>query len=319
VSDLEALILGAAEQYTRFEVAERSGLDPQVTLRYWRALGFANVSDDAVAFTEMDVRALRQVRRFVDDLPVTEDEIVRVVRVLGQSTARLAEWFAEEISEWQRRHAADRLEPEAILPVLQRLIKIALPELDDLVVYALRRQLAAVIARVAEDAREAVQANVAVGFADLVSFTRLSRRLEMRELAGLIEAFEAAAADIVAAQSGRLVKTLGDEVLFATDSPDNAAEIGLQLVERLAAHPDMPDLRVGIAYGKVLSRMGDMFGPTVNLASRLTSMASPATIVVDRQLAEALQYNAAYRLSMMRRRPVRGLGLVEASRLRRAR
>jgi len=300
-------------------VAEQTGLDPKVSRRYWRALGFANASDDAVAFTDMDVRALRQVRRFLVELPVTEDEIVRVIRAMGQTTARLAEWFAEEISEWQRRHAVGQLDRETVLPLMRQVLKAGLPELDDLVVYTLRRQLAAVIARVLESPGESTQANMAVGFADLVSFTRLSRRLEIRELAGLVETFETVAADIVATHHGRLVKTLGDEVLFVADSSENAAEIGLRLIERLGAHPDMPELRVGIAYGEVLNRMGDVFGTTVNLASRLTSVASPGTIVVDRHLAETLRFNEAYRLSMMRRRPVRGVGLVESARLRRAR
>jgi adenylate cyclase len=277
------------------------------------------VGDDEIAFTERDVRALRQVVRFRAELPLTENELVRLARAIGQTTARLAEWFSEELYEWQRRRGIEELDRAAAIGFLGDLVEVGLPELDELIVYAVRRQLAAAAVRIVDFAGEQTRSRMAVGFADLVSFTRLSRRLEIRELAGLVETFEAVTSDIVAAEHGRLVKTLGDEVLFVSDKPEQAGEIGLQLLERLGAHPDMPELRVGIAYGEVLSRMGDVFGTTVNLASRLTSVASPGSIVVDRRLAEALQHNESYRLSMMRRRPVRGLGLVDASRLRRAR
>ncbi|GDY76620.1 hypothetical protein SAV31267_061050 [Streptomyces avermitilis] len=118
-----------------------------------------------------------------------------------------------------------------------------------------------------------VDRRLAVGFADLVGFTRLTRRMEEEELGELVEAFETTAADLVAAHGGRLIKTLGDEVLYAADDAGVAAEIALRLIETMANDETMPELRVGIAFGTVTTRMGDVFGTTVNLASRLTSIA----------------------------------------------
>ncbi len=133
-----------------------------------------------------------------------------------------------------------------------------------------------------------VDRRLAVGFADLVGFTRLTRRMEEEELGELVEAFETAAADLVAAHGGRLIKTLGDEVLYAADDAGIAAEIALRLIETMANDETMPELRVGIAFGTVTTRMGDVFGTTVNLASRLTSIAPRDAVLVDGAFAEEL-------------------------------
>jgi adenylate cyclase len=150
-----------------------------------------------------------------------------------------------------------------------------------------------------------------VGFADLVGFTRLSQRLEDAELAELMEAFESRAADVVAALGGRVVKTLGDEVLFVAGTTDAGAEIALQMIESMAEHERVPRLRVGAAFGNVLSRMGDVFGTTVNLASRLTALAPPDGVVVDREMARVLANRPGYQVRAMWRRRVRGFGTVE--------
>jgi len=317
-ADLEELFLGARQRHTRFEVAEAAGMSPVVARRHWRALGFANVADDAKVLTDADVRALRELKALLHEGLVTEDEAIRVTRALGQTTARLAEWFAEEFID--RLRNAEDLGDDPLRSVYDA-IKVGLPRMEDLLLYTWRRHLAAVTTRLNEAAGEGETPHqtLAVGFADLVSFTRLSRRLELADLADLVDSFETIASDIVAAYHGRLVKTLGDEVLFVAEDPVAATEIALQLVERLGAHPEIPDIRVGMAYGEVLGRLGDVFGTTVNLASRLTSIAAPGTIVIDRTLREQIEENPAYRVSALRRRPVRGLGLVDASRLRRAR
>ena len=174
-----------------------------------------------------------------------------------------------------------------------------------------RRQLASVAGRVLAAAEsETVTSRRSVGFADLVSYTRLSQRLEERELAALVERFHRRTADVIAAGAGRLVKTVGDEVLFVADSARAAALIGLDLAEAMAVDPVLPDVRVGIATGPVAMRMGDVFGTTVNLASRLTALAAPGTVLVDRDTADALEGADGIALDIGRTRAVRGLGLV---------
>ncbi|MFB7370004.1 adenylate/guanylate cyclase domain-containing protein [Streptomyces sp. NPDC056222] len=333
---LEQLILGADRRYTPFQAARTAGVSMELASRFWRAMGFADIGQ-AKALTEADVLALRRLAGLVEAGLLSEPMAVQVARSTGQTTARLAEWqidsFLEGLTE-PPEPGMTRTE------VTYPLVELLLPELEEFLIYVWRRQLAAATGRVlvqAADDEEMVDRRLAVGFADLVGFTRLTRRLEEEELGELVEAFETTCADLVAAHGGRLIKTLGDEVLYAADDAGTAAEIALRLIDTLSHDETMPALRVGIAFGTVTTRMGDVFGTTVNLASRLTSIAPKDTVLVDGALAEELtrtgdapvsETQAAeeaaraekegeepptYRFALqpMWQRPVRGLGVVE--------
>jgi class 3 adenylate cyclase len=330
---MEALIIGAERQYTPFQAARAAGVSMELAARFWRAMGFPDIGQ-AKALTESDVLALRRLAGLVEAGLLSEGMAVQVARSTGQTTARLADWqidsFLEGLTEPPE---PDMTRTEVAYP----LVELLLPELEEFLVYVWRRQLAAAAGRVvqAQDDAEMVDRRLAVGFADLVGFTRLTRRLEEEELGELVEAFETTAADQVAAQGGRLIKTLGDEVLFAADDAGTAAEIGLRLVETLGDDPMMPELRVGIAFGTVTTRMGDVFGNTVNLASRLTSIAPKDMVMVDGAMREELTGGGlaphsekaadaneggdteggygGYRFALqpLYQRPVRGLGIVE--------
>jgi adenylate cyclase len=157
-----------------------------------------------------------------------------------------------------------------------------------------------------------------VGFADLVSFTRLVRRLSERDLARVVQRFEALASDIITAHGGRVIKTVGDEVLFVAIGAAPAAAIALDLVEAMALDDVLPDVRVGMASGRVISRLGDVFGTTVNLASRLTAVAKPRSVLVDGGLAASLASMSGFEMTPLRRRTLRGIGPVTPWALRRA-
>ncbi len=128
-----------------------------------------------------------------------------------------------------------------------------------------------------------------VGFADIVNYTRQSRSLSRKELSQLIDNFESRALEILTAHDGRIIKTIGDEILFVADDPESIARIGLELVEERLRDEDFPELRVGLAWGPALARLGDVLGPVVNVASRLTSTSRPGRVLVDRALAEELE------------------------------
>ncbi|MDT0460100.1 adenylate/guanylate cyclase domain-containing protein [Streptomyces sp. DSM 41527] len=333
---LEQLILGADRRYTPFQAARGAGVSMDLAARFWRAMGFADIGQ-VKALTEADVLALRRLSGLVEAGLLSEAMAIQVARSTGQTTARLADWqidsFLEGLTEPQD---SGLTRTEITYP----LVELLLPELEEFLVYVWRRQLAAATGRVvrAQDDAEMVDRRLAVGFADLVGFTRLTRRLEEEELGELVEAFETTCSDLVAAHGGRLIKTLGDEVLFSADDAGIAAEIGLRLIETMTHDETMPELRVGIAFGTVTTRMGDVFGTTVNLASRLTSIAPKDTVLVDEAFAEELgrigdapvsEAEAAaaekaaaegtgapppsYRFALqpMWQRPVRGLGVVE--------
>jgi adenylate cyclase len=114
---------------------------------------------------------------------------------------------------------------------------------------------------------------------------------------------------------GRIVKTIGDEVMFITEQPAAAANIALRLAEASTQDDVLPDARAGLAYGHVLSREGDYFGQVVNLASRLTELAYPRTVLVSSDLAAALDGDPEFSLRRFGRRRVRGIGRVDFYRL----
>ncbi|HEX4816943.1 MAG TPA: adenylate/guanylate cyclase domain-containing protein [Nonomuraea sp.] len=290
-------------RYTSHQVAEMAGVPVYRARRFWRALGFANVADDAVEFTDSDVEALRTLLGMVSSGLYDEKHVLLMARSLGSATARLAESQAElgvEALDQAGVPLADR--PRAWRRRAERVV----PDLAKLLVYAWQRQLAAAAGRIAEQDMSSVR--LAVGFADLVAFTRLSRQITGSELARLIDRFEGRSADIVTSTGGRVVKTLGDSILFVADKAHPAAEIALRLVETHARGKGMPELRVGLASGPVIWRMGDVFGTTVNLASRLTALALPGTILADPAMAAELDADPAFRLREVNRLAVRGLG-----------
>ncbi|MFN8125752.1 MAG: adenylate/guanylate cyclase domain-containing protein [Candidatus Nanopelagicales bacterium] len=311
--ELETVVLGGAERYTREEMADASRMSLTEVGRLWRAMGFPDVGE-ARAFTDADLNALLRVAALLERGMIDMDGIVEVARSMGQTTARLAEWQVETLGRKIAGNGELGWQDDATSELTEDMSDL-LPELEILLGYVWRRQLAATVGRYldqpGDDDNEAL---ATVGFADLVSFTRLTRQLDSSQLATLVQAFESLSADIVHGESARLVKTLGDEVMFVADTPDHAARIALSLHRIPEGVEQMPQLRIGMATGTVLNRMGDVFGTTVNRASRMTAIARPGTTVVDSTTSEALHdssgYDRAYATRSLTPRPVRGLGIV---------
>jgi adenylate cyclase len=199
------------------------------------------------------------------------------------------------------------------------LAKDTLPSLDTLLVYMYRRHLAAATEQnllISASGEGAV--TMSVGFADLSRFTSVSRELEPSELAALIEGFTGEASDVIVQHGGRLVKTIGDEVMFASLEGAPAASIALDLLEAVSPDKGYPALRVGLATGDVIAREGDLFGPTVNLANRLVVIARPGTALIDRTTRDALADDARFDTMPLAHRHLKGVGRVRPYRLRAA-
>jgi adenylate cyclase len=322
--EVELALLGQPRRLRRREVSASAGVSLLSARRFWRALGFANVDDDYAAFSDADLAALRQAVALVRDGVVDEPTALALARAIGRSTDRLASWQVQLLAESValERAADPHGAPDArhAEQVARSVVDLS-DRLQPLVAYAWRRHLAAAVARLMADAEPVLdhRAGVrSVGFADLVSFTRLVRRLSERELAALVQRFEALASDIVAAHGGRVIKTVGDEVMFAASSAPAAAAIALDIADTMTGDDLLPEVRSGLATGPVVMRLGDVFGTTVNRASRLTGIAHPGAVLVDDATAAALDSVSGFDLDVMRRRPLRGLGLIRPWRLRRA-
>ena len=314
---LDRAILGGERELTAAQVAEATGVTVEDLRRLWRALGFPE-DPHAVAFTRADADAVSRVSDVVDSGFVDFDMAVNLTRALGQTMSRLADWEVATLVHRIEELAADD-EGSRIATAMQMVEEVNQP-FEELLVYAWRRHLAAATARM-----EALGANeedlhttqVTVGFADIVGFTQLSNQVDEERIGDLVEIFESRCADVISAKRGRVIKSIGDSVLFVNTEPVPALETAEGIVAVVGRDSRMPDVRLGLATGNVVTRMGDVFGPPVNLASRLTSVARRNRIIIDQRTAELLPRDQ-FETRALPPRPVRGFGIVEPLAVRRA-
>jgi adenylate cyclase len=313
---LESAILGRPRSLNRVEVAEQAEVPLDRAIALWKALGFPGTdSDEAKLFTEADIDALRLVNWLVETGFIDPAVELTLVRSMGRSFARLAEW---EISELAAAAVSGSMLTDQAR--LEALITSLLPKVEEIQSYVWRRHIAAAAGRMllfpgGEDGER-----MAVGFADIVGFTRRSRGMTTEELAHLVEVFESTSASLITEHRGRVIKTIGDEVLFVADSPAEAARLALDLVDAHEVDPDFPEVRVGLAYGDVMTRLGDVFGPVVNIASRLTSLARPGRILLDREMSRELnELEDEFRVRRARTATVRGYTRLDTYALKRPR
>ncbi len=332
VEDVDRALLGSNPTYTREQVAERAGVPLQVAEELWQQLGFPHAGDGDVAFTDADLEALERTKELISLGILTPDSQAALVRTWGRSFARLAEWQVGLLAG----HAIEGDDPEQRLA---ELMDVVLPNVEKLQAYIWRRHLASASNRLLGEASlgdVGATSSTAVVFVDIVGYTGQSKTLTDHELVDWVEYFEDEMTRSVVEHGGRVIKTIGDEILFVADDPGAAAEVALRATERGADEEDrFPQVRGGVAYGDVVSRLGDVFGPTVNIASRLTSVARPGTVLVDRGLHQVLSgpiaedttapeesspYSEAggYRFRRMPRRSVKGYSKLEPFVLRRA-
>ena len=304
---VEHLVLPGPPRYEGDEVAARTGLPRELTQRFWRALGFPDVSEGEVAFTDADLEVVQTLASMFERQVVRPEVALQITRVLASSAARLAEAQVEGLVEPtpddDRR--SFELESEALSTT---------PRFFD---HVWRRQLQAAARRARYRAAPGGTAPVAVGFADLVGFTALSSTLDDDELADVVDRFTELAYDRVATAGGRVVKTVGDEVMFTVDDVAAGAQLALGLVAAYADDHDLPDVRVGLAWGPALSRDGDLYGPTVNLAARIVAIARPRSVVTGPEVHEALGEASGLAWRALRPRRLKGIGRVTLWSLRR--
>ncbi len=310
--ELEKVILGEVPGLTSDEVAAAAGVTVEQARRLWRALGFPDAGEEA-AFTAADLNALSTLVGAVEAGAIDFDTAVRLTRAVGQTMARLADWQVATLSaRVEHLEAGEEATGSRIGSALRLADQVGVP-FETLLIYSWRRHLAAAVGRV--EALGAAEEDlhtydVTVGFADLVSFTALSNEMNEDRLADMVEIFEARCADVVAGRRGRVIKTLGDSVLFVSEDPVRAMEIALSIIDVIGNDGRLPDVRLGLATGSVIMRLGDVFGPPVNMAARLTAVARRNRVITDQATAVLLPPDR-FDTRTLPARPVRGFGIIE--------
>jgi len=316
---LERAILGEPPVFNAQQVSAETGVTVEEAQRLWRALGFPEHGLETTAFNHADVEAVTTLLAAVSSGLIDFDMAVNLTRALGQTMARLADWeVGTLIHRVEQLETGDEATGSRMGSAMRVVGEFSTP-FEELMIYAWRRHLAAAVARI-----EALGANeedlhtvqLTVGFADIVSFTALSNEISEDRIGDLVEVFESRCADVVASQRGRVIKSIGDSVLFVNNDPIRAYDTAEGIIQVIGRDPRMPDVRVGLATGSVVMRLGDVFGPPVNLAARLTAVARRNRVIIDETTARRLPEDQ-FETRRLPARPVRGFGDIEPLAVRR--
>jgi len=310
---IDHLALGQDLRYDVAAACDGTGL-PEDELRHiWRSLGFPDPKPGELVFSDVDLGNLAAVADLMHSGIVSPNVTYGMTRVIGSSMARIASALIDAVSaQTERMEASEEDAVEVLEPVATEAGGF-LPMFPAVLEQVWRRHLQVAARRrlLRGDADEG--RGLVVGFADLVGFTALAQQVSDAELADVVDQFERLAYDVVVAGNGRVVKMIGDEVMFLVDDPVCAAEIALGLAEASRDAAELSDVRVGLAIGPVIEREGDAFGATVNLASRATSIAYPGTVVVSPELRGLLEGEPQLAFKTMRPRYLKNIGRVSLS------
>jgi adenylate cyclase len=277
----------AGRALTVSEAVERSGISEEKLLRIVRAAGFAQPgpADRVIAERVADLAAGLATAEAV----FGEDAVVQLVRVMGSAMARLADAIVSaflvnvepavrDVDPVGLGVARANAEAAKLLPTVNAALDVLLRQH----IVAAQRTILGVATDTGYESRR-----MCVGFIDLVGSTALTQRLSTRELGSVLTEFEHVAADTVTSAGGRVVKLIGDEVLYTAADEAAACTIALSLVGTFAEHPALPSARAGVAAGDVLLRDGDVFGPVVILAARAANVAATGEVVAPAAVAAA--------------------------------
>ncbi len=280
---VERALSGDGPRYTPNEIAEVSGVPLELLQRYTAASGIPYPEPDDPSLTEADLAAAKRIAAF-RQAGLPDEGMMQVVRTVGLGTARIAE-ANRELAIQALAEPGDTEEDLAMR--LAAAAEYMVPLIGPAIVHAFEMHMLEQIRRDVIGAADLASgeiggaAELTIGFADLVEFTRLGEEIDPVELgrvAGRLEEM----ANAVAEPPVRLVKTLGDGAMFVSSEAKPLLEASLELIAAAEAEGEQfPWVRAGLATGSVLPQSGDYYGRAVNLASRITNVARPGSVVVD--------------------------------------
>jgi len=300
-------VIGGPRHLTAAQVAERSGVSIDFLLASRRAMGLPIPEPGEAAFSDGDVEAARR-SLVATEAGLSEEDLLELLRVLGRGLAQAAETMRTlPLKLVLRAGIGERELAQHYGETVARLYPLVNPLMSDVLALHLRHATETEMVGAAErdGGRLPGARRVAVGFADLVGFTRLGEEVPPDELGRLATRLEAIALE-VSVPPVRLVKTIGDAAMLASPEPAPLLDVALGLIDAAEAEGgDFPQLRAGAALGDALARAGDWYGQPVNLASRLTSVARPGSLLVDGALYEAV--GRGFRASYAGERHLKGI------------
>jgi adenylate cyclase len=302
----ERMISGIPRYSTR-QVSERAGVSPEFVMALRRANGLPVPDIDAVVCSEADIDGALLARRFLE-AGVSEEQQLAVVRVLGRGLAQAAEVMRATVLEIALEPGASEAQlARRIAAQVEGFMPMIGPMLEQMARLHLRHMVRTDAISAAERADGMLPGarEVTVAFADLVGFTRLGEEVDAGELGRVAQRLVGLTVEHLRGQV-RLVKTIGDAAMLVSPDAPTLLEVALDLVDAADAEgKDFPQLRIGVASGAALSRAGDWYGRPVNIASRITTIARPGSVLATRAVRDAS--GNGYRWSSAGARSLKGV------------
>ncbi len=284
---LENLFRGGATIYTTRELADRVAQTEAVVIRVRRALGFSDAEPDELIGTDDDVTAIRRLFEGVQGQSL--NAALDSVRTSASAMEKLADSIAAAFGEGVGGVLDSGADP--LLVADAALAENTPAGLVGMLTHVLRHELAGALRReranrlMHSDLPAGAATEMAVGFVDLVGMTETMEFLDSEGIASLVARYEAVAYDEIVRNGGRVVKMLGDGAMFTAPTANEAAVICLSLIN-LAGKDGVPPARAGVAWGAVIRSRGDIYGPTVNRASRLCDAAPVGEVMMSAEAAD---------------------------------
>jgi adenylate cyclase len=304
--------------YSANEIASLSHTTFEELEILWMELGFSPREPDERFFTSSDAEAFETLRAIEAAGLVTAEVVAAMSRVLGQALARVATAQAQAFAPTMRDRIHYRQQkeleegpPDDAEPVAgtedpnQMATEVFVPVFERFIAYIWRRHLVEAVTR-----QLLPQTGKSVGFADLVDYTRLTAKTDPDVLAEMIARFHHICNQNVSDNGARVVKLIGDAVLYISDNPTSAVGTAISIQAACAEDRDLPEVRAGVASGDVVDVEGDIFGTTVNRASRLAELARPGTTLIDDDTANSVIGGDEFLLRALRPKRLKGLGFV---------
>jgi adenylate cyclase len=310
---IDGLVLPERGKLTLAELADKVGAEPDAIRVLWRSLGFVEPVEDDRIFTKTDVRILKNLIGLTRSGVVEPEVALQLGRVLGQSMALVATAVIDATEAQAAEHREQEEDDESVLAGRAGDI---LPFLSEAVDYTFRRHLRAAARRRVDLATLVEGSGQVIGFADLVRFTQLSQHLEDHELARVVGRFDDLVHEVAVEHEGRIVKMIGDAAMFTVVDPAHGAMIALEISEAVAAEPGLGSVRVGLGYGPILSRDGDLYGPVVNLASRLVGVGRAGAVNISHEMRDSIAGDPRFAMRSLGEKSLKGIGNARVYRLR---
>jgi adenylate cyclase len=287
---IEELLPAHHPRYTLKQAARETGLEPALIERINTSMGFGSAAIEQIS--EEDMQLLRHASAVLAaGFPLVA--FLQLVRVYGQALAQIADaevrLFHLYVHEPLMREGVPGLE---IAEEMETLARDLLPLTTPIMEYIHQRYLAQFVeqdvighmeADLDDELLDLGRLRVAIAFADLAGYTRLTEERGDEEAVNAVERFLEAVEHSLPDEA-RVIKTLGDEVMIVSSDPVALAEWAVGFQSFFGERGPVP--RIGIHYGETLYRDGDYYGRAVNIAARVVARAAGAEVLVTREVVE---------------------------------